>query len=106
MFPGEIGTTSIYNLAWSPKGDEIRFNLRTPTASGIIWLLPRRTAPDIPLVGRGAYPGWSPDSSRIALRNPGGSSVYLGTIAADGSDEQVLVLEYTDGKPEGCKPRS
>ena len=49
------------------------------------------------------YASWSPDGSRIAMS--GGSGFYLTTIAADGSDEQVLVYEYTDGSLGAANPK-
>ena len=104
MFPGEVGPTLIYNLSWSPKGDEIRFNFENSFRVGNNLVVAKADGSGYSMVGRGAYPAWSPDGSRIALRNPGGSSVYLATIAADGSDEQVLVLRYTDGSLRAARP--
>ena len=104
MFPGEVGTTSIYNLAWSPKGDEIRFNFENSYRVENNLVVAKADGSGYREVGLDPYASWSPDDSRIALRNPGGSSVYLTTIAADGSDEQVLVLEYTEGSLRAANP--
>ena len=99
--PSGVGHPSIYNLSWSPKGDDIRFVWRnTRTTKNLV--VAKADGSGYSMIGTGEYPSWSPDSSRIALRERSG--IVLTTIAADGSDEQALVYRYTDGSLRAARP--
>ena len=82
-------------LSWSPNGDELLFGYWSTWISGN-WSPPREfgvakaDGSGYFKVGEGWSPSKSPDGSRIAVR--GRSGAYLTTIAADGSDEQALVV--------------
>ena len=52
----------------------------------------------------GEIGSWSPDGSRIAIRNLPNYAANLGTIAPDGSDVRELVLRYTDGSLRAANP--
>ena len=93
----EVGdSASLISLSWSPNGDEILFVL-----NGAMYVA-KADGSGYREVAGAPYASWSPDGSRIAMS--GGSGFYLTTIAADGSDEQVLVYEYTDGSLGAANP--
>ena len=77
---------ALSSLSWSPNGSEILFVLNR------VMFVAKADGSGYREVAGAPYVSWSPDGSRIALS--GGSGFYLTTIAADGSDEQVLVYEY------------
>ena len=101
MLPSGNEHPYISNLSWSPTGEDFLFGLF------------QRHAPDVGVakadgseyfrLGRGMYPSWSPDGSRIAIR-VGVYGNYLATIAPDGSDERFLVLAYKDGSLRAAYP--
>ena len=87
---------ALSSLSWSPNGDEILFVLNR------VMYAAKADGSGYREVAGAPYASWSPDGSRIAIS--GGSGFYLTTIAADGSDEQVLVYEYTDGSLGAANP--
>ena len=87
---------ALSSLSWSPNGDEILFVLNRAM------YVAKADGSGHREVAGAPYASWSPDSSRIAIS--GGSGFYLTAIAADGSDEQVLVYEYTDGSLGAANP--
>ena len=94
----EVGdSASLSSLSWSPNGDEILF-----VWDGDVYVA-KADGSGYREVAQAPYASWSPDGSRIAISV--GSSLYLTTIAADGSDEQVLVYEYTDGSLGAANPK-
>ena len=84
------------SLSWSPNGDEILV-----VSDGDLYVA-KADGSGYREVAQAPYASWSPDGSRIAIS--GGSGFYLTTIAADGSDEQVLVYEYTDSSLGAANP--
>ena len=88
---------ALISLSWSPNGDEILF-----VWDGDVYVA-KADGSGYREVAQAPYASWSPDGSRIAISV--GSSLYLTTIAADGSDEQVLVYEYTDGSLGAANPK-
>ena len=87
---------AVSSLSWSPNGSEILVVLNQAM------YVAKADGSGYREVAGAPYASWSPDGSRIATS--GGSGFYLTTIAADGSDEQVLVYEYTDGSLGAANP--
>ena len=93
---------SVSGLSWSPKGDEILFALLIGAPTNVF----AAKADGSGFRGEelGEIGSWSPDGSRIAIRNLPSSAANLGTIAPDGSDVRELVLRYTDGSLRAANP--
>jgi len=77
---------------FSPNGDHVAYPRRKRDGQATeVWVIPALGGQARPVVSYARNPSWSPSGDRIAFASPSAEGGTLETVAADGSDRQVLL---------------